>query len=103
VTALRRDDANRSQARLWVRRLKSGLSVEHPIPGDELRFIRRYLATRTNRLPWLFLCERGQLLSRKSVYYLVETGTPGYCLHKADPSSAPPLTLCSPTSEAFAE
>ena len=25
-------DANLSQARLWVRRLKNGLSVEHPIP-----------------------------------------------------------------------
>jgi type 1 fimbriae regulatory protein FimB len=73
VTALRRDDANLSQARLWVRRLKNGLSVEHPIPGDELRFIRRYLATRTDRLPWLFLSERGQPLSRKTVYYLVST------------------------------
>jgi type 1 fimbriae regulatory protein FimB len=71
VTALRRDDANLGQARLWVRRLKNGLSVEHPIPGDELRFIRRYLATRTDRLPWLFLSERGQPLSRKTVYYLV--------------------------------
>jgi hypothetical protein len=30
-------------------------------PGDELRFIRRYLANRTDRLPWLFLSERGQL------------------------------------------
>ena len=50
-----------------MRRLKNGLSVEHPIPGDELRFIRRYLATRTDRLPWLFLSERGQPLSRKSV------------------------------------
>jgi type 1 fimbriae regulatory protein FimB len=39
VIALRRDDVNLSQARLWVRRLKNGLSVEHPIPGDELRFI----------------------------------------------------------------
>jgi type 1 fimbriae regulatory protein FimB len=37
VTALRRDDANLSQARLWVRRLKSGLSVEHPIPGTGLQ------------------------------------------------------------------
>src|SRR5436190_23707443 len=71
VTALRRDDANLGQARLWVRRLKNGLSVEHPIPGDELRFIRRYLATRADRLPWLFLSERGQPLSRKTVYYLV--------------------------------
>jgi integrase len=60
VIALRRDDANLGQARLWVPRLKNGLSVEHPIPGDELRFIKRYLATRTDRLPWLFLSERGQ-------------------------------------------
>src|SRR5436190_3541786 len=44
VTALRRDDANLGQARLWVRRLKNGLSVEHPIAGDELRFMKRYLA-----------------------------------------------------------
>ena len=29
-------NANLSQARLWVRRLKNGLSVEHPILGDEL-------------------------------------------------------------------
>src|SRR5262245_15869714 len=32
--ALRRDDLNLQQARLWVRRLKNGLSVEHPIAGD---------------------------------------------------------------------
>src|SRR5436853_7492703 len=37
VAALRRDDANLSQARLWVRRLKNGLSVEHPIPGGRRR------------------------------------------------------------------
>ena len=85
VTALRRDDANLSQARLWVRRLKNGLSVEHPIPGDELRFIRRYLATRTDRLPWLFLSERGQPLSRKTVYYLVSTAAQSAGLQNVHP------------------
>jgi integrase len=49
---LRRDDVNLQQARLWVKRLKNGLSVEHPIAGDELRAIKRYLASRTDRLPW---------------------------------------------------
>ena len=39
---LRRDDVNLDQARLWVQRAKNGLSVEHPIPGDELRAIKRY-------------------------------------------------------------
>ena len=85
VVALRRDDTNLREARLWVRRLKNGLSVEHPIPGDELRFIRRYLATRTDRLPWLFLSERGQPLSRKSVYYLVSTAAQSAGLRNVHP------------------
>ena len=85
VTALRRDDVDLGQARLWVQRLKNGLSVEHPIPGDELRFIRRYLATRTDRLPWLFLSEREQPLSRKTVYYLVATAAQSAGLEDVHP------------------
>ena len=54
-----------------MRRRKNGLSVEQPIAGDELRAIKRYLATRTDGLPWLFICERGQPLTRQSVNYLV--------------------------------
>ena len=74
--ALRRDNVNLQSARLWVRRLKNGLSVEHPIAGDELRAIKRYLGTRTDRLPWLFLSERGQPLTRSSCgYYLADKGT----------------------------
>jgi hypothetical protein len=30
----------------------------HPIEGDELRAIRRYLGLRKDSLPWLFLSER---------------------------------------------
>jgi type 1 fimbriae regulatory protein FimB len=43
--------------------------VEHPIAGDELRAIKRYLATRTEKLPWLFICGRGQLMTRQAVHY----------------------------------
>src|SRR5487761_2700578 len=68
---LRRDEVDLDHARLWIRRLKNGLAVEHPIAGDELRAIKRHLATRTDRLPWLFLSERGQPLTRSSVQYLV--------------------------------
>jgi site-specific recombinase XerD len=71
ATGLRRDEVDLDQARLWVRRLKGGLSVEQPIAGDELRAVRRYLATRTDRLPWLFLSERGQPMTRQAVNYLV--------------------------------
>jgi type 1 fimbriae regulatory protein FimB len=69
--ALRGDNVNLQGARLWVRRLKNGLSVEHPIAGDERRAIKRYLATRTDQMPWLFLSERDQPLTRSSVQYLV--------------------------------
>jgi type 1 fimbriae regulatory protein FimB len=34
---LRRDDVDLDHARVWVRRHKRGLHVEHPIAGDELR------------------------------------------------------------------
>ena len=69
---LRRNEVDLDRS-LWVRRLKNGLSVEQPIPGDELRAIRRYLATRSDTLPWLFISERGQPLTRQSVNYLVAT------------------------------
>jgi integrase len=68
---LRHDDVDLEHARLWVRRLKNGLAVEHPVAGDELRAIKRYLGTRTDSLPWLFVSERDQPLTRQSVNYLV--------------------------------
>jgi type 1 fimbriae regulatory protein FimB len=71
AVSLRRDELDLDRARLWVRRLKGGLSVEQPIAGDELRAIRRYLASRTDALPWLFVSERGQPMTRQAVNYLV--------------------------------
>jgi type 1 fimbriae regulatory protein FimB len=70
---LRRDEVDLDQARVWVRRLKNGLSVEQPIAGNELRAIKRYLSSRPDALPWLFLSERGQPLTRQSVNYLLAT------------------------------
>jgi site-specific recombinase XerD len=71
AVGLRRNELDLDRARLWVRRLKGGRSVEQPIPGDELRAIRRHLATRADALPWLFVSERGQPLTRQAVNYLV--------------------------------
>jgi type 1 fimbriae regulatory protein FimB len=68
---LRRDEVDLDHARLWIRRLKNGLAVEHPIAGDELRAIKRYLAIRRDALPWLFVSEREQPLTRQSVNYLI--------------------------------
>jgi type 1 fimbriae regulatory protein FimB len=55
---MRRNQLDLKRSRLWVARLKGSLSVEHPVAGDELRAIKRYLATREDNLPWLFVSER---------------------------------------------
>jgi type 1 fimbriae regulatory protein FimB len=71
LVGLRRDDVDLDHARLWVRRFKNGLAVEHPIAGDELRAIKRYLGGRSDALPWLLLSERRQPLTRQSMNYLI--------------------------------
>ena len=68
---LRRDDVSLDRATIWIRRLKGSNSGMHPIEGDELRAIRRYLASRNDSLPWLFVSERQGKLSRFAVNYLV--------------------------------
>ena len=69
---MRRKDVDLAHARAWVERLKGSLSVEHPIAGDELRAIKRYLATREDKLPWLFISERGQPMTRQAAFYIVK-------------------------------
>jgi type 1 fimbriae regulatory protein FimB len=68
---MRRDQLDVKRSRFWVARLKNSLSVEQPIAGDELRAIKRYLATRTDCLPWLFVSEREAQLTRQAVNYIV--------------------------------
>jgi len=70
--SLRKADLNLAQSRIWIERLKNGLSVEQPIAGDELRAIKRHLNSRTDNLPWLFISERGQPLTRQSVNYIIK-------------------------------
>jgi type 1 fimbriae regulatory protein FimB len=68
---MRRSQLDVKRSRLWVARLKGSLSVEHPIAGDELRAIKRYLVTREDNLPWLFISERQAQLTRQAVNYIV--------------------------------
>ncbi len=86
TVGLRLDELDLDRSMLWVHRLKGGLSVQQSIAGDELRAVRRYLAVRQGDLPWLFLSERGQPLTRQAVSYLVagaarRTGLPGIHPH----------------------
>ncbi|WP_057464842.1 tyrosine-type recombinase/integrase [Pseudovibrio sp. POLY-S9] len=73
LISLRNENVDLAQARLWVPRLKNGLSVEQPIAGDELRAIRRWLSWREDHLPWLFISERKTSLTRQAVNYIVTT------------------------------
>ena len=75
-------------AHLWVSRLKGGLSVEPPVAGDELRAVRRYFATRADRLPWLLLFEGSQLLTRQAVNYRM-----GAAAERASLTCVPPHAL----------
>ena len=70
--ALRRTNVDLAQSRIWISRLKNGLCVEQPVVGDELRAIRRWLARRDDALPWLFISERRQPLTRQAVNYIVK-------------------------------
>ncbi len=60
-------DIDFKNSRLWVKRSKNGLSVEQPMAGDELRLLKRYLHIRPSTLPWLFLSERKQPMTRQNV------------------------------------
>jgi type 1 fimbriae regulatory protein FimB/type 1 fimbriae regulatory protein FimE len=68
---LRLRDVDLGQSRLWVTLRKNGRSVEQPIAGDELRAIKRWLARREDTLPWLFVSERQQPLTRQAVNYII--------------------------------
>jgi type 1 fimbriae regulatory protein FimB len=65
--ALRRMDVDLDQSRIWIARLRNGLSVEQPVAGDELRAIRCWFSRRDDALPWLFVFERRQPLTRQAV------------------------------------
>ncbi|SEE72540.1 type 1 fimbriae regulatory protein FimB [Rhizobiales bacterium GAS191] len=83
--ALRREDLSLKEARIWIARLKNGLSVEQPIAGDELRAVKRWLATRRDNLPWLFISERDQPFTRQAVNYIIAAAATRVGLAKVHP------------------
>jgi site-specific recombinase XerD len=85
AVAIRRDEVDLTASRLWVRRLKNGLSVEQPMAGDELRTVKRYLATRNDELPWLFVSERGAQMTRQAVNHLLAQASARAALPPVNP------------------
>jgi type 1 fimbriae regulatory protein FimB len=67
VVGMRLDAVNLKQSRIWVKRSKNSLDTEQPLAGEELRALKRYLATREDHLSWLFVSERGCQMVRRAV------------------------------------
>jgi type 1 fimbriae regulatory protein FimB len=68
---LRIDDFDLDTGRLWVKRLKNGLSTSQPLAGDKFRAVKAYLRSRDDRLPYAFLSSQGGPMTRQAWYYLV--------------------------------
>ena len=71
AVGLKLDHVNLKEARLWVKRVKGSLDSQQPLAGDELRALKRYLATREDKLPWLFVSERGCQMVRRAVNHMI--------------------------------
>ena len=82
---MRRSQLDVKRSRLWVARPKGSLSVVHPIAGDELGAIKRYLATREDKLPWLFVSEHQAQLTRQAVNYITRLAGQGARLGRVWP------------------
>ena len=70
------DDIDFENARLWVNRLKGGLSTEHPIDRKLFKDIKTYknyhrVAFQSN--PIFFQNESGEPLTRQGVNYIIKT------------------------------
>lgn len=61
------------QSRIKINRIKGSLSNVHPIEGDELRLLKRYLRERNGDVKWLFLSEQKTQMHRNSVAYVVKS------------------------------
>ena len=65
-------------------------TAQQPI-SYELRAIKRYLATRSDRLPWLFVSERGHEMTRQAVNYIIKTAGERAWSRTCAPSHVAPL------------
>jgi site-specific recombinase XerD len=70
ATGMRLSQLDVKTSHLSVKRLKGSLSTQQPVAGDTLRALKRYLATRKDDQPWLFVSERKMQLTRQAVAYI---------------------------------
>jgi integrase len=68
---LRWDQVDFNRAEMHVRRLKQGSPATHPIPGRELRWLRRLQREQRPKSAFVFTSERGAPFSSRGVHKLI--------------------------------
>jgi type 1 fimbriae regulatory protein FimB/type 1 fimbriae regulatory protein FimE len=72
VVDLRWDQVDMKAAHLDVRRAKNGLPSTHPLPGRELRELRKHQREQDSPSPFVFVSERGAPLTAPGFSRMVE-------------------------------
>lgn len=77
VRMLKLSDLDLSEGCLYIHRLKQGFSTTHPLLGNEIRAIKRWLKMRSKMKgadsEWLFLSRQGGTLSRQRIYQIIQS------------------------------
>jgi len=75
LSQLTLDNVELPEQRIFISRLKNGLSVQHPLQQDEIAILRKWLESRKKskhaNKPWLFLSRKGGRLSRQQIYRII--------------------------------
>ena len=73
VVDLRVGDIDLDSGRIYCRRLKGSVTNTHPMEGDEIRAIRKWLRDRPQTsLDFLFVSERGSPLTRQAAWRILK-------------------------------
>ncbi|MBI3311896.1 MAG: tyrosine-type recombinase/integrase [Serratia liquefaciens] len=84
LSSLTVDNIELAERRIFIPRLKNGLSVQHPLQRDETIMLERWLDFRKDSRhagqPWLFLSRKGGRLSRQQIYRLIRDYGKAACL-----------------------
>jgi type 1 fimbriae regulatory protein FimB len=73
--ALKLSDIDLTEGCLYIHRLKQGFSTTHPLLGNEIQVIHKWMNVRKTMRgatdDWLFLSNRGTPMTRQRVYQLI--------------------------------
>lgn len=72
LCTMRTSDLDTKAGRLYVRRIKNGISTTHTVRPEVLRMLKRYLKQRGDSFRPLFINERGDQFTRYPINYMLK-------------------------------